>query len=81
MANKVELEAKIKGLEFIIEHFQERVNSVITVTKEREARGCVLTDFENGMRYQAEYLQKSISGIIDSGVMLEKDLIRIHELK
>lgn len=81
MTTKVELEAKIKGLEFIIEHFQERVDSVIKVTKEREARGVVLSDFENGMLYQSEYLQKTYVGIIESGEALEKDLIRIHELK
>jgi hypothetical protein len=75
MPSKKEMEAKIKSLDFIIKHMTERVESCIAVSKEREASGEVISDFERGMRYQSEFLQKSFIAVMDAGLTLEEDLI------
>lgn len=85
MATKVELESKISGLEFIIKSIMDRVDSEISLCKEFDKPGRVMSDYEKGMRsgelYQAEYLKEAFKKIIESGGLLEKEFIRINKSK
>jgi hypothetical protein len=74
MTTKKELEAKIAGLEFIIQHMRSDLDrSMKAIEKLKEDR--VLTDFESGMRYQAEMLKDHFAVSIECGEKLSQELL------
>lgn len=69
-----ELEAKIGGLEFSIEHMRISLENSINVIDKLEAER-MLTEFERGMRYQANMLKDFFKVNIECGEKLSKELL------
>lgn len=69
-----ELEAKISGLEFIIQQTRSDLEQSINVIDKLEAER-MLTVFERGMRYQAKMIKDHFEITIECGEKLSRDLM------
>lgn len=77
MPTKIELEAKISGLEFSLRNILSTVDQSINIYAKLGADRS-LTDFESGALFQAKRVKESLESIIKSGAMVSQDYLDIR---